>query len=148
MRGPAYPRDVITSIHALIYSDDPVATRAFLRDVVGWPFVDDVGTEPGWLIFGTGPSEMGVHPTHSVWEGRTYDHPRHHEVSLMCDDIEATRADLEAKGATFSTPVTDEGFDAGRAGRRPDHALPTAPLDGLHALIATIGPSASSVRDG
>jgi hypothetical protein len=29
---------------------------------------------------------------------------------VMCDDIEATRADLEAKGATFSGPVTDEGY--------------------------------------
>ena len=53
---------------------------------------------------------MGVHPTHSVWEGRTYDYPRHHEVSLMCDDIEATRAELEAKGATFSSPIKDEGY--------------------------------------
>jgi hypothetical protein len=28
----------------------------------------------------------------------------------MCDDIEATRAELERKGATFSSPITDEGF--------------------------------------
>ena len=32
--------DVITSLHALIYSDDPPATRAFLRDVLGWPNVE------------------------------------------------------------------------------------------------------------
>jgi len=101
---------MITSIHALIYSDDPAATRAFLRDVVGWPFVEDVGSEPGWLIFGTGPGEMGVHPTHTVWEGRTYDQPRHHEISLMCDDIDATRAELEAKGATFSSPVSNQSY--------------------------------------
>jgi catechol 2,3-dioxygenase-like lactoylglutathione lyase family enzyme len=101
---------MITSIHTLIYSDDPPATRAFLRDVIGSPFLEAGGAEPGWLIFGTGPSEMGVHPTHAVWEGETYDYPRHHAISLMCDDIEATRADLEAKGATFSAPVTDEGY--------------------------------------
>jgi catechol 2,3-dioxygenase-like lactoylglutathione lyase family enzyme len=101
---------MITSIHALIYSDDAPATRAFLRDVIGWSFVEDVGGEPGWLIFGTGPSELGVHPTHAVWEGRTYDHPRHHAISFMCDDIEATRAELAAKGATFSTGITDEGY--------------------------------------
>ncbi|MGH9212563.1 MAG: VOC family protein [Acidimicrobiales bacterium] len=101
---------MITSIHALIYSDDAPATRAFLRDVIGLPFVEDVGSEPGWLIFGTGPSEIGVHPTHAVWEGRSYDRPRHHEVSFMCDDIEATRADLEAKGATFGTEISDEGY--------------------------------------
>jgi catechol 2,3-dioxygenase-like lactoylglutathione lyase family enzyme len=106
---------MITSIHTLIYSDDPPATRAFLRDVIGWPFVEDShgepsGDESGWLIFATGRSELGVHPTHSVWEGQTYDSPRHHEISLMCDDIEATRAELAAKGATFSAPVTDQGY--------------------------------------
>lgn len=35
--------------------------------------------------------------------------PRHQEMALMCDDIEATRTELERKGATFSAPVTDEG---------------------------------------
>jgi catechol 2,3-dioxygenase-like lactoylglutathione lyase family enzyme len=101
---------MITSVHALIYSDDPAATRAFLRDVLGWPFVEDTTTEPGWLIFGSGRSEVGVHPTHSVWEGREYNSPRQHVVSLMCDDIEATRRELEAKGATFSSPLNDEGW--------------------------------------
>ena len=101
---------MITSVHTLVYSDDAPATRAFLRDVIGWPHVEDVGSEPGWLIFNTGPSEMGVHPTRSEWEGKVYESPRHHEIALMCDDIEATRAELEAKGATFTGPVTDEGF--------------------------------------
>jgi len=101
---------MITSIHTLIYSDDPTATRAFLRDVLGWPFVEHSESEPGWLIFGTGPSELGVHPTHSVREGREYNAPRHHQISLMCDDIQATRAELESKGATFSSPITDAGF--------------------------------------
>ena len=101
---------MITSIHTLIYSDDAPATRAFLRDVLGWPYVEDAPSEPGWLIFGTGPSEMGVHPTHSVWEGKEYNSPRHHQISLMCDDIEATREELEAKGAEFTGPVTDQGF--------------------------------------
>jgi catechol 2,3-dioxygenase-like lactoylglutathione lyase family enzyme len=101
---------MITSIHALIYSDDAPATRAFLRDVLGWPFVEDAGTEPGWLIFGSGPSEVGVHPTHSEWDGREYAHPRQHQISLMCDDLEATRAELEAKGATFASAIVDEGY--------------------------------------
>jgi catechol 2,3-dioxygenase-like lactoylglutathione lyase family enzyme len=101
---------MITSIHTLVYSDDAVATRAFLRDILGWPHVEDTDSEPGWLIFATGPSEMGVHPTHSEWEGKEYNSPRHHEISLMCDDIEATRAELEAKGVTFSSPISDQGF--------------------------------------
>ncbi|HZB40202.1 MAG TPA: VOC family protein [Ilumatobacter sp.] len=101
---------MITSIHMLIYSDDPAATRAFLRDVLGWPSVEHPESGDGWLIFGTGRSELGVHPTHSEWEGKVYDSPRHHEISLMCDDVAATRAELEAKGATFSSPVSDDGF--------------------------------------
>src|SRR5690606_34610889 len=101
---------MITSIHMLVYSDDAPATRAFLRDVLGFPDVEDAGTEEGWLIFGTGPSELGVHPTHSVWEGRVYDAPRHHEIAFMCDDLEATMRELEAKGATFTGGVQDQGY--------------------------------------
>jgi catechol 2,3-dioxygenase-like lactoylglutathione lyase family enzyme len=101
---------MITAIHTLIYSDDPAATRAFLRDVLQWPYVEDVGTEPGWLIFNTGAGEMGVHPTRAERGGQVYESPRHHEVSLMCDDIEATRAELASRGATFASGVLDRGF--------------------------------------
>jgi hypothetical protein len=78
--------------------------------VLGWPCVEDDGSGEGWLIFGTGRGELGVHPTRSEWDGQGYESPRHHEISLMCDDIEATRADLEVKGATFSSPIVDRGF--------------------------------------
>jgi catechol 2,3-dioxygenase-like lactoylglutathione lyase family enzyme len=101
---------MITSVHLLIYSDDAPATRAFLRDVLGWPYVEDAGSEPGWLIFGTGRSEMGVHPTHSVWEGEEHTSPRRHQISLMCDDLEATMEELRRKGGTFSAAVTDKGY--------------------------------------
>ena len=105
---------MITSMHALIYSDDVDATRAFLRDVLGFPFVNDSGTsdgsETGWLIFGIGPSELGVHPTKSEWEGDTLESPRHVEISFMCDDVAATRADLEAKGAVFDGDIADQGY--------------------------------------
>jgi catechol 2,3-dioxygenase-like lactoylglutathione lyase family enzyme len=101
---------MITSVHTLIYSDDAAATRAFLRDVLDLPNIEDSASEPGWLIFRTGPSEMGVHPTHNVWEGKEYNAPRHHEISLMCDDIEATRAELEAKGVSFPDPISEEGW--------------------------------------
>ena|SRR5690349_7927733 len=102
---------MITSIHTLIYSDDAGATRAFLRDVLGWPHVEDVsGGGPGWLIFKSGPSEMGVHPTHSIHEGKTYDSPRHHLISLMCDDISQSVAELKAKGAQFRGEAQDHGY--------------------------------------
>ena len=98
---------MITAIHTLLYSDDPDATRAFLRDVIGWPFVDAHG---GWLIFGTGPSEMGVHPTHSEWQGQSYDRPRQHLIAVMCDNIEATVAELRAKGAQFRGPIEQREY--------------------------------------
>ena len=101
---------MITSVHTLIYSDDAEATRAFLRDVLEWPYVESDG---GWLIFKTGPSELGIHPTSGTHEGEEWSHPRHHSVSLMCDDVEATVIELEAKGAEFSGAIQDLGFGLG-----------------------------------
>src|SRR5439155_2750830 len=97
---------MITSIHTLIYSDDAQATRAFLRDVLGWKYVAE-DWDNDWLIFKSGPSEMGVPPTRSVWEGKTYDHPRQHSIAIMCDDIDATVDELRAKGAQFRGPIRE-----------------------------------------
>ena len=98
------------AIHLLIYSDDPEATRAFLRDVLGWPYVGHPESGQGWLIFRSGPSEVGVHPTSYTHEGTEYSHPRHHSISLMCDDVETTVAELTARGAEFSGGVENLGF--------------------------------------
>ena len=97
---------MITAVHTLIYADDPERARAFLRDVVGWPHVDSGG---GWLIFRTGPGEMGVHPTSGGGDG-SWSAEQHHEVSLMCDDIHATVAELTARGVEFTRDVRDDGF--------------------------------------
>lgn len=96
---------MITGFHALIYSDDADATRAFFRDVLEWPHVDDGG---GWLIFKTTPAELGVHPTAGPG-GEVYGTAPNHTCSLMCDDIEATAAELRAKEVTVGE-VTDQGF--------------------------------------
>lgn len=111
---------MITAVHTLIYSDDAPATRAFLKDVLQWGFIaepqagdetpreQDSGSQgpADWLIFTTGPSELGVHPTMSgEWKGE-----RHHEITLMCDDLEATMAELRERGAEFSTEPEDMGF--------------------------------------
>lgn len=101
---------MITAIHTLLYSDDPVATRAFLSEVLEWPWVEHAESGDGWLIFRSGASEVGVHPTRSSWEGKDYEHPRGHQISLMCDDVAVTRAELEAKGATFAGEVEDHGY--------------------------------------
>ena len=110
---------MITSLHTLIYSDDPEATRAFLRDVVGWSYVEDSESEPGWLIFKTGPSELAAHPTSGTHEGESYSYPQHHSVSLMCDDVAATRAELESKGAEFAGGIEDLGFGLGTMMKLP-----------------------------
>jgi catechol 2,3-dioxygenase-like lactoylglutathione lyase family enzyme len=104
---------MLKAVHTLIYSDDPEATRSFLRDVLGWPYVEDPASEPGWLIFKTGPSELGVHPTSGTHEGQEFSYPRHHSIALMCDDIEATMAELESRGAEFSAAPEDAGFGVG-----------------------------------
>ena len=100
---------MITSIHTLIYSDDANATRAFLRDVLGWKYVAH-DFDNDWLIFKSGASEMGVHPTHGECEGQTCDQPRHHLIALICDDIERTVEDLRAKRAQFRGPIEDREY--------------------------------------
>jgi catechol 2,3-dioxygenase-like lactoylglutathione lyase family enzyme len=100
---------VITAVHLLIYSDDPEATRSFFRDVLGWPLVEEPDSK-GWLIFKSGPSELGAHPTHQVRQGQTYDSPRHHQIFLMCDDLARTMAELQSKGAEFAGPVEAQAY--------------------------------------
>ena len=87
---------MINAVHAIVYASDADATRAFFRDVLGLPSVDDGG---GWLIFKLPPAELGIHPTgHGATAG--------HELYLMCDDLDATMADLTAKGAEFASEVS------------------------------------------
>ena len=99
---------MIRATHGLIYSDDPLATRAFLRDVLEWPYVEDPNSAPGWLMFKTGPSEMGIHPTTDTYEGETYTYPKRRR-----SDVEATKSELEGKGAEFLGGVEDMGFGIG-----------------------------------
>jgi predicted enzyme related to lactoylglutathione lyase len=98
---------MINGVHNLVYSDDAEATRAFFRDVLGWANVDARG---GWLIFATGASELGVHPTSGEHDGEAWSTPQHHEISLVCDDIAETVTELKARGATFSREVRDDGY--------------------------------------
>jgi catechol 2,3-dioxygenase-like lactoylglutathione lyase family enzyme len=99
---------MIMAVHTLIYSDDAPATRAFLKDVLGLPFVSDgeQSSDPeSWLIFGTGPSELGVHPTQGQHGAESFTAPRHHQVSLLVDDIDATVATIRERGGEVSDPV-------------------------------------------
>jgi hypothetical protein len=93
----------ITGMHALLYTSEPDALRAVLRDVFGFPHVD---AGDGWLIFALPPSELGVHPM----EGPAADAGASHVLTFMCDDITATVADLRARGLDVRGDPVDEGY--------------------------------------
>jgi catechol 2,3-dioxygenase-like lactoylglutathione lyase family enzyme len=97
---------MINGVHGLIYTPAADEVRAFFRDVLEFPSVD---AGVGWLIFALPPAELGIHPAEV----------NSHELYLMCDDIEATIAQLRAKGVEFTRPVSDEGFGLVTALRIP-----------------------------
>lgn len=98
---------MITAVHTLVYAEDPDAARAFFRDVLEFPSVDTGG---GWLIFKTGPSELGVHPSSWEHEGHAGATDQRFDVSLMCDDLDGTMRELAAKGAEFAGDIQDAGW--------------------------------------
>jgi hypothetical protein len=91
----------ITGAHMLLYTPQAEQLRATLRDVVGWSHVD---AGDGWLIFALPPAELGVHPSQES---------AHHELSLICDDVKATVAELRERGIEFREEPKDLGFGVG-----------------------------------
>jgi predicted enzyme related to lactoylglutathione lyase len=89
---------MITGVHAIIFTRDADAVRAFFEEVLEFPSVDAGG---GWPIFALPPAELAAHPADAG--GR-------HELYLMCDDIHATVEELERKGVGLAAPISDEGF--------------------------------------
>jgi hypothetical protein len=94
---------MIKGVHAMFYSSEADALRAFIRDKLRLPSTD-VGH--GWLIFDFSEADLGVHPT---------DHPGSpatgkHDISFYCDDIESTVAELRGRGVEFSDQVSDQGY--------------------------------------
>jgi predicted enzyme related to lactoylglutathione lyase len=116
---------VITGMHAIVFSPEAEKVRAFFADVIGLPSADAGG---GWLIFALPPAELAVHPA----DGQV-----RHELYLMCDDIQATLADLRGKGVEVAQEVSDQGWGLLAAIRLPDgselgiyeprHPLPPRP---------------------
>lgn len=90
---------MITGTHAIVYSEDAAAARAFFRDVFALPHVD---AGDGWLIFALPPAELGVHPAADTGGGC--------ELYLMCDDVAATVEDLRGRGVEVLGEVTDQGW--------------------------------------
>ena len=88
----------IVGAHVLLYTPEAEALRTLLRDALGWEHVD---AGDGWLIFALPPAELGVHAS----DGATT-----HELSLMCDDVYATVAELRAKGIEIRGEPEDRGY--------------------------------------
>jgi catechol 2,3-dioxygenase-like lactoylglutathione lyase family enzyme len=105
---------MIFGAHVIHYSKNAEADRSFLRDVLGFKPVD---AGHGWLIFALPPGEIAVHPAEG--EGK-------HELYLMCDDLQAEIAALQANGVEC-TPVHNE-----RWGSITNIKLPSGSLMGLY----------------
>jgi len=114
---------MIVGAHSIIYSADPEADRAFLRDVLKLTHVD---AGEGWLIFGLPPAEVAVH---------TSSKNDIHEFYLIADDIEALVTEMGMRGIACA-PVIDQRWGllthislpgGGKLGiYEPRHARPKA----------------------
>jgi hypothetical protein len=100
---------MITGAHTIIYSKNPEADRALLRDVLKFPNVDVGG---GWLIFGLPPAEVAFHPS---------DGNDRHELFLMCEDVGAFIAEMSTRNVTCG-PVQAYGGASSRTSRSPEAA--------------------------
>lgn len=93
---------MIRGLHAMFYSSEAAALRAFLRDKLGLQGTD-VGE--GWLIFEAPEADLGVHPTDGGEPASgTAD------ISFYCDRIDETVAELTARGVEFTQGVEDHGY--------------------------------------
>ena len=100
---------MITGAHAIVFTEDAEALRAFFGDVLELSSVD---AGAGWLIFALPAAELAAHPAEEA----------HHELYLTCDDVDATVADLKAKGVVFTRPITDTDWGRMTTLQLPDGA--------------------------
>jgi hypothetical protein len=77
--------------------------RDVFRDVFRFRHVD---AGEGWLIFALPPAELGIHPA----EGPTFARGVRHQLTLMCDDISSTIAELRGRGIDVRGDPQDEGW--------------------------------------
>lgn len=98
---------MLTGLHAIVFTPEAERVRAFFRETLGLGSVD---AGDGWPIFAMPPAELAVHP----------DGESHHELYLMCDDIERTLAALRAKGVEVAQEPRDAGWGVLAAIRMPD----------------------------
>ena len=88
---------MVNGAHVIIYSKDAAADRAFIKNVLKFPFVD---VNNGWLIFKLPPAEVAVHPS---------DENDLHEFYLMTDDLDLEIRSLNKAGVTCDA-VSQQGW--------------------------------------
>ena len=86
---------MITGVHAIFYTTDAVAARAFFRDKLKLPHYE---AGEGWPLYRAPSGEIGCHPAGE----------ESHGISFSCDDIEATMTELAGRGVVFTEPVKEE----------------------------------------
>ena len=94
---------MIRGLHAMFYTSEPEALRAFFRDKLGLPATDVGG---GWLIFDLPEADLGCHPADPK-EGAPSGTP---DISFYCEDIETSVREMKALGVDFTGPVEDHGY--------------------------------------
>jgi predicted enzyme related to lactoylglutathione lyase len=94
---------MIRGLHAMFYTSEPEALRAFFRDKLGLPAADVGG---GWLIFDLPEADLGCHPADPE-EGAPSGTP---DISFYCEDIESSVREMKARGVEFTGPVEDRGY--------------------------------------
>jgi len=115
---------MINGAHFLLYSGDPEADRAFLRDTLGFPSVD---AGRGWLIFALPPGEIAVHPAEDAASpSAAGDGVVGAALYLMCDDLGSTVKRLGSSGVRFSE------VEEPRWGSVTTFALPSGAKIGLY----------------
>jgi len=87
---------MISGAHAMIFTQDEAADRAFLRDILEIPCIDSGG---GWLIFKLPPAELGVHSGENGF----------HQLYFICDDIDAFVANMAERGVA-TQPIAEQGW--------------------------------------
>ena len=97
---------LITGVDFVIVpTQDPERSRAFYGETLGLPFVKQWGEMPGFE-FQAGNLTLAVMQMDAF--GQEF-RPNGGAIALQVGDVDAVRADLEAKGVTFATGVIDSG---------------------------------------
>jgi len=110
--GPSFPP--ISGLHAILFGPDADELRAFFGQTLGLASVD---AGEGWPIFAMPPAELAVHPADVPGQG----------LYLLCDDLDATLAELTRRGFRSFAPIHEEAW-----GRVTELALPGGVELGLY----------------